>query len=72
MLSKSTIEFQTLIQAEYNKLVEKRRQYFLSFYDNLIKTNCNHPLANRLFKLINEDIESLELLSIVYHLSNNN
>ncbi len=69
VLSKSTLEFQSLIQEEYNKLIEKRRQYFLSMYDNLIKINNNHPLVDRFFKLIHEDIESLELLSIAYQLS---
>lgn len=69
IVSKSTIQFQTFINGEYNKLIEKRKQYFLSMYDKLIKMKTEHPLVNRFFKLIHEDIESLELLSIVYQLS---
>jgi hypothetical protein len=70
VFSKSTLQFQSFIKEEYNKLIEKRRQYFLSMYEKLIKINKNHPLVDRFFKLIHEDIESLELLSIAYQLSN--
>jgi hypothetical protein len=71
VLSKSAIDFQILIREEYNKLIQKRRNYYMTIYEKLVKTKKDDPVAKRFIKLINEDICSLELLTLAYKLSNN-
>lgn len=70
VLSKSTKEFQILIEEEYKKLIEKRRQYYLSIYQNLVRSKKEDSSVLRFLKLIKEDIESVELLTLAYKLSN--
>ena len=70
VISSSTKQFDRLIQEEYNKLIEKRRCFYLSVYEKCSKTNKNNELVTRFYELIHKDINSLELLTLVYKLSN--
>jgi hypothetical protein len=71
VISASTKQFQNLIEEEYVKLTEKRRLYYLTVYEKLSKSRKDDPLVNRFFNLIHKDIQSLELLTLAYKLSNN-
>ncbi len=69
VISNSAKNFERLIQEEYNKLIEKRRIFYLSVYEKYSKTKKDNPLLTRFYQLIHQDITSLELLSLVYKLS---
>jgi hypothetical protein len=68
VISNSAKQFDRLIQEEYNKLIEKRKKLYLSVYEKYSKTNKNNPLVCRFYELIQTDIQSIELLSLVYRL----
>jgi hypothetical protein len=70
VISNSAKKFERLIQEEYNKLIEKRRCFYLSVYEKYSKTKKDNPLLTRFYELIHKDINSLELLTLVYKLSN--
>jgi hypothetical protein len=66
--SSSTKKFENIIQEEYSKLMEKRKTLYLSVYEKYSKINKNNPLVSRFYELMHTDIQSIELLTLVYKL----
>jgi len=68
VISSSAKKFEILIKDEYNKLIEKRKKLYLSVYEKYSKISKNNPLVSRLYELMHTDIQSIELLTLVYKL----
>lgn len=68
VISSSAKKFEILIEDEYNKLIEKRKKLYLTVYEKYSKISKNNPLVIRFHDLIHTDIQSIELLSLIYKL----
>ena len=68
VISSSAKKFEILIEDEYNKLIEKRKKLYLSVYEKYSKISKNNPLVSRFYELMHTDIQSIELLTLVYKL----
>ena len=70
VVSASTKHFERIIQAEYQKLMEKRKNYFLSIYEKISKKKKNSPKLLHFYELLHKDIHSPELLKLACELGN--
>ena len=68
VISKSARQFERIIEDECNKLIEKRKKLYLSVYEKYSKINKNNPMVSRFYELMHTDIQSIELLTLVYKL----
>lgn len=68
VVSKSTKQFQSFLDEQRAILAQKKRERMMSIYEEIYLKKRDHPILSRFYELIHNDIESIEIMTLVHKL----